>query len=160
PDHISRTAWSTDPFARGSYTCIGVDSSAKDLATLAEPVGDRLFFAGEGTNPYHWGCVHSAYESGRREAARISGNSDIYTPPSAGTSRRQTRNIDRMRRFVRMRVTHISERELTERMTCLRESVDPHGLRLFASLADAELETLASMFDEIPYSAGDSICRE
>jgi monoamine oxidase len=160
PEHISRTAWSTDPFALGSYTCVGVDSSSKDMATLAEPVDDRLFFAGEGTNPYHWGCVHSAYESGSREAARISGNSAIYTPPSAGTSRRQARNIDRMLRFVRMRMTHITEPELTERVACLRESVDPHGVRLFASLVGSELETLASMFDEIPYSAGDSLCRE
>ncbi len=160
PEHISRTAWSTDPFALGSYTCIGVNSSSKDIGTLAEPVDDRLFFAGEGTNPYHWGCVHSAYESGLREAARISGNSAVYTPPSTGTSRRQTRNTDRMLRFVRMRMTHLSERELAERVACLRESADPHGLRLFASLVDSELETLASMFDEIPFTAGDPICRE
>ena len=160
PEHISRTAWSTDPFAQGSYTCIGVNASSKDIGTLAEPVGDRLFFAGEGTNPYHWGCVHSAYESGTREAARISGSSAIYTPPSAGASRRQSRNTDRMLRFVRMRMTHITDRELAERVTCLRQSVDPHGVRLFTSLVDSELETLASMFDEIPYTAGDSICQE
>ncbi|ALG10603.1 FAD-dependent oxidoreductase [Kibdelosporangium phytohabitans] len=160
PRHISRTTWSSDPFALGSYTCIGVGSSAKDLGTLGDPVGDRLFFAGEGTNPYHWGCVHSAYESGRREAARISGNPAVYSPPSAGTPRRQSRNIDRMLRFARMRVTHIAEQELAERVACLRESTDPHGVRLFAALADSELETLASMFDEIPYTAGDRICRE
>ncbi|NUT47267.1 MAG: NAD(P)-binding protein [Saccharothrix sp.] len=160
PDRVSRTAWSTDPFARGSYTCIGVDASSKDIATLAEPVDDRLFFAGEGTNHYHWGCVHSAYESGRREAARISGDPALYTPPSAGTSRRQSRNTDRVLRFVRMRMTHITQRELAERVACLRESADPHGLRLFTSLADSELETLASMFDEIPFAAGDAICRE
>lgn len=160
PEHVSRTAWSTDPFALGSYTCIGVDSSSKDIGTLAEPVGDKLFFAGEGTNPYHWGCVHSAYESGRREAARISGNSSVYTPPSAGTSRRQSRNTDRMLRFVRMRMTHITDGDLTERVACLRQSVDPYGVRLFGSLADSELETLASMFDEIPFGAGDSLCRE
>ncbi|WP_189213950.1 FAD-dependent oxidoreductase [Actinokineospora fastidiosa] len=160
PERISRTAWSADPFARGSYTCIGVDASPRDIATLAEPVGDRLFFAGEGTNPYHWACVHSAYESGRREAARISGNSAVYTPPSAGKSRRQSRNTDRMLRFVRMRMTHITERELTERVACLRESFDPHGVRVLAALAPSELETLASMFDEIPYAAGDPICRE
>ncbi|WP_033439632.1 FAD-dependent oxidoreductase [Saccharothrix sp. NRRL B-16314] len=160
PEHVTRTAWSSDPFARGSYTCIGVDASSKDIGTLAEPVDDRLFFAGEGTNPYHWGCVHSAYESGRREAARISGDSAVYTPPSAGTSRRQSRNTDRMLRFVRLRMTHITERELTERVACLKEGVDPHGVRLFGALADSELETLASMFDEIPFTAGDSICRE
>jgi CRP-like cAMP-binding protein len=104
--------------------------------------------------------VHSAYESGLREAARISGNAALYTPPSAGTSRRQSRNTDRVLRFARMRMTHIDERELAERVACLREGVDPHGVRLFASLADSELETLASMFDEIPFTAGDVICRE
>lgn len=160
PEHISRTAWSADPFARGSYTCIGVDSSSKDIATLAEPVGDRLFFAGEGTNPYHWGCVHSAYESGLREAARISGDTTLYTPPSAGMSRRQSRNTDRVLRFARLRMTHIDERDLAERVACLREGFDPYGVRLFASLTDSELETLASMFDEIPFGAGDAICRE
>ncbi|MCC8246662.1 FAD-dependent oxidoreductase [Saccharothrix luteola] len=160
PEHISRTAWSSDPFALGSYTCIGVDSSSKDIGTLAEPVGDRLYFAGEGTNPYHWGCVHSAYESGLREAARISGDATLYTPPSAGISRRQSRNTDRVLRFARLRMTHIDERDLSERVACLREGVDPHGVRLFASLADSELETLASMFDEIPFTAGDAICRE
>ncbi len=160
PERISRTAWSSDPFAMGAYTCIGVGASAKDIGVLAEPVGDRLFFAGEGTNPYHWACVHSAYESGRREAARISGDPDLYTPPSAGTSRRQARTTDRMLRFVRMRMAHITDRELAERVACLRESADPHGVRLFAPLVDSELETLASMFDEIPYAAGDPICRE
>ncbi|MGZ3145131.1 FAD-dependent oxidoreductase [Lentzea chajnantorensis] len=160
PQHISRTAWTADPFARGSYTCIGVGSSSKDVAALAEPVGDWLHFAGEGTNPYHWGCVHSAYESGRREAARISGDATLFAPPSAGTPRRQTRNVDRMLRFVRMRMTHLSEPELTERVACLRDSTDPHGVRLFTALADAELETLASMFDEIPFGAGDRLFRE
>lgn len=160
PESVSRTRWSSDPYALGSYTCIGVGSSSKDIATLAEPVGDELFFAGEGTNPYHWGCVHSAYESGLREAARISGRSELYTPPSAGKSRAQSRNTDRMLRFVRMRMNHISSSELAERVACLKESVDPHGVRLFSALADAELETLASMFDEIPYTAGDTLFRE
>ncbi|MCK2244778.1 FAD-dependent oxidoreductase [Crossiella sp. S99.2] len=160
PEHVSRTGWSSDPFARGAYTCVGVNASPKDMGTLAEPVGDQLFFAGEGTNAYHWGCVHSAYESGRREAARISGDSSLYAPPSTGTSRRQARDIDRMKRFARMRMTHITDRELQDRVTCLRTSVDPFGVHLFEALVDAEVETLASMFDEIPFVAGDAICRE
>ncbi|MFJ8961603.1 FAD-dependent oxidoreductase [Lentzea sp. NPDC102401] len=160
PVSVSRTTWSSDPYALGSYTCIGVGSSSQDIATLAEPVGDRLFFAGEGTNPYHWGCVHSAYESGLREAARISGDADLYTPPSAGKSRARSRNTDRMLRFVRMRMNHLTAPELAERVACLRCGVDPHGVRLFAALADSELETLASMFDEIPYTAGDVLFHE
>ncbi|MFD9704508.1 FAD-dependent oxidoreductase [Lentzea sp. NPDC059081] len=160
PSAVSRTAWSSDPYAFGSYTSIGVGSSSQDIATLAEPVGDALFFAGEGTNPYHWGCVHSAYESGLREAARISGDSSLYTPPSAGKSRRQSRNTDRMLRFVRMRMNHLTDDDLASRVACLRSSADPHGVRLFGALLDSELETLASMFDEIPYTAGDQLFRE
>ncbi|MBP2471226.1 monoamine oxidase/CRP-like cAMP-binding protein [Crossiella equi] len=160
PERVSRTAWASDPYARGAYTCIGVHASPRDLATLAEPVGERLYFAGEATNAYHWGCVHSAYESGLREAARISGRTDLYAPPSTGTSRRQARNIDRMKRFARMRMTHITEAGLADRVSCLRAGTDPYGVRLFTALGDSELETLGSMFDEIPFTDGDAICRE
>ncbi|MEV0674895.1 FAD-dependent oxidoreductase [Actinosynnema sp. NPDC050436] len=160
PEHLTRTAWSADPFARGSYACIGVDGSPRDLRTLAEPVGGNLFFAGEATNSYHWGCVHSAYESGLREAARISGNPALYTPPTAEISRRQRRDIDRMKRFAGMRMGHLGEDAVRERVTCLRESVDPYGVRVFASLEGTELDALASMFDEVDFSAGDVLCRE
>lgn len=160
PDHITRTAWSADPFSRGSYTCIGIDASPKDIDVLAEPVAGRLFFAGEATNSYHWGCVHSAYDSGLREAARISGDASLYSPPSTETSRRQLRDIDRMKRFARMRMSHLNEDELKRRAECLRTSSDPYGVRLFELLVNAELETLASMFDELTFTAGESVCRE
>ncbi|MEU8001226.1 FAD-dependent oxidoreductase [Catellatospora sp. NPDC049111] len=160
PEHISRTGWSADPFARGSYACIGVDASPKDLGVLAEPVGDLLFFAGEATNGHHWGCVHSAYESGLREAARISGDASLYTAPSAETPRRQRRDIDRMKRFARMRMSHLPDHDLKERVACLRDGVDPYGVRLFAPLVEAELETLASMFDELSFGPGEAVCRE
>ncbi|MFB8002117.1 FAD-dependent oxidoreductase [Nocardia sp. NPDC056000] len=160
PHKISRTRWSADPYARGSYACIGVDASPRDLDTLAEPIGDRVYFAGEATNSYHWGCVHSAYESGLREAARIADDPALHTPPATETSRRQRRDIDRMKRFARMRMSHYSFQSLRDRTACLSEGVDPFGVRLFAPLVDADLETLASMFDEITYTPGDLICRE
>lgn len=160
PEHISRTGWSADPYARGSYACIGVDASPKDIGVLAEPVGGGLYFAGEATNGYHWGCVHSAYESGLREAARISGDASLYTAPSAETPRRQRRDIDRMKRFARLRMNHISDHDLRERVACLRDSVDPYGVSLFAPLVDNELETLASMFDELSFAPGEAVCRE
>ncbi|QIS04667.1 FAD-dependent oxidoreductase [Nocardia brasiliensis] len=160
PKHISRTAWASDPFAHGSYACIGVGASPRDLDTLAEPVGGRLFFAGEATNSFHWGCVHSAYESGLREAARIADAPAIYSPPATETSRRQRRDIERMKRFARMRMSHLSFDQLRERVACLADGVDPFGVRLFGALVDADLETLASMFDELAYGPGDPICRE
>jgi monoamine oxidase len=41
------------------------------MHTLGEPVGERLLFAGEATNPEWFGTVHGAYLSGLREADRI-----------------------------------------------------------------------------------------
>ncbi|GHJ48203.1 hypothetical protein Cs7R123_55450 [Catellatospora sp. TT07R-123] len=160
PAHVSRTAWSGDPYARGSYSCIGVDATPADLDVLAEPVGGRLYFAGEATNSHHWGCVHSAYESGLREAARISGDTTLYTAPNAGDTRRRRRDVDRMKRFARMRLRHLPEPDLAVRGACLREGADPYGVRLFAPLADGELDTLASMFDELAYVPGEAVCRE
>ncbi len=67
------TRWAEDPFARGSYSFIAVGSSPDDMDALAEPVGERLLFAGEATNPEFFATVHGAYQSGVREADRILG---------------------------------------------------------------------------------------
>jgi monoamine oxidase len=67
------TRWASDSFAGGSYSNLPVGSSPKDFDTLAEPVDDRLFFAGEATSRNHNASVHGAYLSGLREARRISG---------------------------------------------------------------------------------------
>ncbi len=67
------TRWAADPFARGSYSFIAVGSSPDDMDTLAEPVGERLLFAGEATDPEFFATVHGAYLSGMREADRILG---------------------------------------------------------------------------------------
>ncbi|KAA0107764.1 FAD-dependent oxidoreductase [Mycolicibacterium sp. P1-5] len=65
------TKWGTDQYARGSYSFIAVGSSPDDMHTLGDPVGERLMFAGEATNPEWFGTVHGAYLSGLREADRI-----------------------------------------------------------------------------------------
>ena len=67
------TRWAADPFARGSYSFLAVGSSPEDQRALAEPVGDRLGFAGEATHDQFFATVHGAYLSGVREAARILG---------------------------------------------------------------------------------------
>ena len=38
---------------------------------LAEPVGNRVFFAGEATSTDRFGYVDGAFDTGRREAERI-----------------------------------------------------------------------------------------
>lgn len=71
PEVVLRTAWSSDPFTYGSYSFIPVGGRGEDYEVLAQPVGDRLLFAGEATNRVHPGTVHGAYLSGIREAERI-----------------------------------------------------------------------------------------
>ena len=39
--------------------------------TLAKPIENRIFFAGEATNPIHYATVHGAIESGYRAADEI-----------------------------------------------------------------------------------------
>ncbi len=58
------TRWGKDPFAFGSYSHISPFASGKDYDTLAEPVGDVLYFAGEATNREYPSTVHGAYLSG------------------------------------------------------------------------------------------------
>jgi hypothetical protein len=87
------TRWGSDPFARGAYSHVPVGGDARAYAALAHPLtGDaafdgrqaeagvegrllrrdtRLFFAGEATSEGDAYTVHGAYESGRREAARV-----------------------------------------------------------------------------------------
>ncbi|MGW4124529.1 flavin monoamine oxidase family protein [Nocardia sp. NPDC004711] len=65
------TRWSQDPYARGSYSYPAIGSSLADYTALAEPISDRLFFAGEATDNAYPSTVHGAVASGVREARRI-----------------------------------------------------------------------------------------
>jgi monoamine oxidase len=67
------TRWASDPYARGSYSFLAVGSGPADMRALAEPVNERLRFAGEATQEEFFGTVHGAYLSGMREADRILG---------------------------------------------------------------------------------------
>jgi monoamine oxidase len=61
--------WSRDPFARGAYSYVAV-GGGDARATLAAPVDDTLFFAGEATSTDgQGGTVNGALETGERAAA-------------------------------------------------------------------------------------------
>lgn len=66
-----RVMWMADPYARGGYAHIPPGAAAA-RPILAQPEGDRLFFAGEATafetNPQ---TVHGALESGWRAANEV-----------------------------------------------------------------------------------------
>ena len=63
--------WIDDPFALGGYS-VAPPGAVNAREMLAQPLGERLFWAGEATAPNAWSStVHGAYESGRRAAAEI-----------------------------------------------------------------------------------------
>ena len=72
PISYVRTSWASDQYAKGAYSYAGVGVTEADYAALAEPVMNRVFFAGEATYIDQLATVHGAYLSGLREAERIS----------------------------------------------------------------------------------------
>jgi monoamine oxidase len=71
PESYFNTRWSSDPFSYGSYSFVPTGASGDDYETMAKPIADRLFFAGEATCSKHPATTHGAYLSGIREAERI-----------------------------------------------------------------------------------------
>ncbi|GAB4450878.1 MAG: NAD(P)/FAD-dependent oxidoreductase [Chloroflexi bacterium OHK40] len=66
--------WSRDPWSLGAYTYSPVGMGMA-RATLAAPVSETLFFAGEATlTNGHLATVHGAIESGQRAAAEALGS--------------------------------------------------------------------------------------
>ena len=63
------SAWSSDPYARGSYS-FALPGHADDRASWAEPVGERIFFAGEAVSSHDFSTTHGAYLSGLEAADR------------------------------------------------------------------------------------------
>ncbi|KAI4190900.1 MAG: hypothetical protein L6R41_000501 [Letrouitia leprolyta] len=70
PSETIVTRWSTDQFARGTYSYVGATSLPGDYEVMARPVGN-LHFAGEATCGTHPATVHGAYISGLRAASEI-----------------------------------------------------------------------------------------
>lgn len=71
PLHCAATHWHEDPFAGGASVFLPVGASPDDYTALAEPVGPRLFFAGDATDRDHPGTLHGAYLSGIRAAKEV-----------------------------------------------------------------------------------------
>ena len=65
--------WRDDPFTRGAYAYVSVNG-LEQQRVLAQPVENKLFFAGEATSIGHIGTVHGAIQSGQRAAREILAN--------------------------------------------------------------------------------------
>jgi Flavin containing amine oxidoreductase len=74
--------WGKQPFVRGGYCSPGPEVSELVRQTAAGPVGDnRVFFAGEHTNPDHYMSVHAAMESGIRAALDVQRSLHVPSSP-------------------------------------------------------------------------------
>lgn len=71
PDGHLISRWRQDPFSLGSYSYLATGSEPGDRRTLAEPAGQRLYFAGEATHGVYPATVHGAYLSGRQTAQQM-----------------------------------------------------------------------------------------
>jgi hypothetical protein len=152
PVAIERTAWSRDPFARGAYSYMAVGATPADIDALAEPVEDRLFFAGEATYRHHWAATQGAYVSGLREAARIVGDASILPPRQFTENRRWREMMMRASRFFNVLSATTSGADLTERLALLDESA------VFSTVPPSERHVLAMMFEPREYAGGQVIC--
>jgi monoamine oxidase len=153
PAEVLRTRWSTDPFALGSYPFMALGATPADVEALAEPVGERLFFAGDATSRQHWGCAHGAYTSGLREAARILGDPSVMPPRHFAENRRWRDMMLRAARFFNARSGAMDRPELEARLAVLRES------EMFGAVSPSELGVLATMFEVEDFGAGRVVMR-
>ena len=71
---ISR--WNQDPYSYGSYSYIPINAANTDRQTLAAPVNQQLYFAGEATCVNYPALVQGGYSSGLREACNILGGTN------------------------------------------------------------------------------------
>jgi monoamine oxidase len=63
-------SWGIDPFARGSYS-YALPVMAGGRATLAAPVDDRLFFAGEACSKFDFSTAHGSWFTGTAAADQV-----------------------------------------------------------------------------------------
>jgi monoamine oxidase len=68
--HGSMTAWRSDPWTRGGYSAT-LPGQAHQRAVLAEPIADRIFFAGEACSIDSYSTCHGAYLTGVAAAEKV-----------------------------------------------------------------------------------------
>lgn len=71
PEAMVFPRWLSDPWTRGGYSYPAIGSPPEDHDDHARPLGNRVFFAGEATEPVEYGTVHAALWSGEQAAEAI-----------------------------------------------------------------------------------------
>lgn len=71
PVDVATSTWSTDTYARGAYSFHAPGSGLDDRRQLREPIGDRLYLAGEAVGVDNPATVTGAVLSGRYAASQL-----------------------------------------------------------------------------------------
>ncbi|KAJ6661717.1 hypothetical protein lerEdw1_013239 [Lerista edwardsae] len=87
PKSILVSRWYSEPYTKGSYSYVAINSSGDDIDVLAKPLPEeaspskapQILFAGEATHRTFYSTTHGALLSGRREANRLI---HLYMPES------------------------------------------------------------------------------
>ncbi|EAY28030.1 flavin monoamine oxidase family protein [Microscilla marina] len=70
--------WSKEPYIKGAYSYPALNSEPERIS-LAEPIDDKIFFAGEATNAWgHLGTVHGALETGYRAVKEVVESIELF----------------------------------------------------------------------------------
>jgi monoamine oxidase len=153
PNKVRVTAWNSDPFAQGAYSYIALGATPDDIDALAAPVGERLLFAGEATIRTHWACMHSAYVSGLREAARLTGDQSLLPSRNFTENRRWREMLHRANRFFNTVSKNVDAEEARARVEVLARSA------VFESISASDLKVLAMMFKRRDLADGEILCK-
>ena len=71
PEAFVFPRWLSDPWTKGGYSYPAIGSPPEDHADHARPLGNRVFFAGEATEPVEYGTVHAALWSAEQTAEAV-----------------------------------------------------------------------------------------
>lgn len=71
PEAFVFPRWLSDPWTKGGYSYPAIGSPPEDHYDHARPLGNRVFFAGEATEPVEYGTVHAALWSAEQTAEAL-----------------------------------------------------------------------------------------
>lgn len=71
PQSFQITRWASDPYSYGSYSFNALGTNPAMRTSLAAPLGQQVFFAGEATQADYFGTAHGAFLSGLAAATRL-----------------------------------------------------------------------------------------
>ncbi len=153
PQRIQTTTWETDPFSAGAYMYLPPGVTSEELDVIAEPIADRVYFAGEHTLRIHWATMQSGYHSGLREAARITGDTTILPNRRFTETRRWREQLKRAERLFNAAHKTLDAAQLQARLDMMLRSP------VFEAIPAGDLRVLAAIFTQRDLADGEVLCR-